>query len=174
VHPADVALLVAASVEELRERLEAQPGLAVRAVELTDDVDLSIRFEIATSEGAPGLAGMAAGPAVPIIGTRRTEEFILHLDCGDWDSQPPTAELRDDQDTLLSNDRWPHDRRERGIVQGHPLYGDRKFFCRPGIREFHTHPQHEDQPWDAIREGMTLHGIVLGLLYDLTHRWTFR
>lgn len=111
---------------------------------------------------------------VPIIGTLSTEEFILRLDCSDWDSQAPTAELLDGDGNPLPSERWPHDKGGRGIVQGHPDFGDRKFFCREGTREFHTHPQHEDHPWDRDREGITLHGIVLGLLHDLKHRWALR
>ena len=32
------------------------------------------------------------------------------------------------------------------IVQGHPKTG-RPFFCVPGIREYHDHPQHSGDPW---------------------------
>jgi hypothetical protein len=185
MHPADVAPFVAAAVDELRERVATLPGLGVHDVKLREHTTLYVHFETRTSEAAAqvlpfGLAPVAGavavtgGMAVPIIGTSRTERFILKLDCTDWDSQPPTIELCDADGNPLAPDRWPHDKTNQGIVQGHPDYGDRKFFCREGTREFHTHPQHEDQPWDRCREGLTLHGIVISLLYDLTHRWTFR
>ena len=32
------------------------------------------------------------------------------------------------------------------------------------MREFHTHPQHQDQSWDLYREQLPLHAIVLELL----------
>jgi hypothetical protein len=184
MHPADVAAYVDVSVAELRERVAMRPDLAVLAIDL-DGVELSVTFESSTSESAaqlvgvggptPGeLAGLTGGLEVPIIGTRRSERFVLKMDLTDWDALPPTAVLCDDQGSVLPNARWPHAHGSRGIVEGHPEFGDRKFFCRPGTREFHTHPQHEDTPWDAIREGTALYVIVIGLLYDLTHRWTFR
>jgi hypothetical protein len=186
MHPADVAAFVAAGVDELRAQVADQPRLGIKSIHLHDDVELLVRFESSTSESdrqqisvsAPALpndvAMLAGGMAVPIIGTRRAEKFILKLDFTDWNSQPPTALLLDASGNELPNERWPRDSNERGIVEGHPDFGQRKFFCREGTREFHTHPQHEDSPWDAIREGMTLHGIVIGLLRDLTERWTFR
>ena len=174
MHPGDVAPLVREAADELRARTDARPELGVAGVELSEDLVLCVRFETATSEAVEGVQLAGGTLSVPIIGTRRREEFILELNCADWDSQPPTAELLDATGVPLPNERWPEDRSGRGIVLGHPLYGARKFFCRPGTREFHTHPQHEDNPWDRHRESMTLDGIVLGLLRDLTHRWTIR
>jgi hypothetical protein len=184
VHPADVAAYIDASVAELRKRVAARPDLGATTIDL-DGVELSVTFESSTSESASqvfgvggpvsgNLAGLATGLEVPIIGTRRAERFVLRLDLTDWDSQPPTAILCDEHAEILPNPRWPHAHGSRGIVEGHPKFGDRKFFCRPGTREFHTHPQHEDTPWDAIREGTPLYGIVIDLLFNLTHRWTFR
>lgn len=186
MHPTHVATFVAAGVDELRKQVADQPRLGIKSIELRNDVELSVRFESSTSESdrqrhsvsvpglLPELAAIAAGREVPIIGTMRFEEFILKMDFTDWDYQPPTAVLHDANDVLLPDERWPHDGDERGIVAGHPEFGSRKFFCRVGTREFHSHPQHEDHPWDASREGTTLHGIVIGLLHDLTERWTFR
>lgn len=171
MHPDDAARFVAASVEELRAGLEELPELPIRAVELRDRTRLLIRFESQTSESLPGLSPVGT---VPLIGSLRREQFILALGCADFDSQPPTAELLDGEERPLPAERWPHDPQGLGIVQGHHLFGNRKFFCRPGTREFHTHRQHEDHPWDRYREGFTLKGIAIGLLRDLTERWTFR
>jgi hypothetical protein len=185
MHPADVAAFIETCVAELHEQVAARPDLGVQAIE-RNDVELSVTFETSTSATAAqvldvgavapqgGVAAATGGMEVPIIGTQRRERFVLQMDLTDWDSQPPTAVLCDESGNVLPNGRWPHDRGSRGIVEGHPEFGDRKFFCRPGTREFHSHPQHEDTPWDAIREGTTLHGIITGLLFDLTHRWTFR
>ena len=53
-------------------------------------------------------------------------------------------------------------------------YGDdRKFFCRYGTREFHTHPQHADQPWDAFRPLHRLEQIVIELMRDMRGRFYF-
>jgi hypothetical protein len=184
MHPADVAAYIDDSVVELRERAASRTDLGVLEIGL-QDTELSVTFQTSTSESTaqkfgvgrptPGdLAGIVGGIEVPIIGTSRRERFMLKMDLTDWDSQPPTAILCDEHGNLLPNARWPHAHGSRGIVEGHPKYGQRKFFCRPGTREFHSHPQHEDTPWDRIREGMPLYSIVIDLLFNLTHRWTFR
>lgn len=188
MHPAHVAAFVAEEVAELEAQVATRPELAVRAVDLNGDTDLWVRVETQTSESAsrainvagpvisqiPGMVGIAGGMEVPIIGTQRREEFVLRLDCSDYNSQPPLVVLCDADGHLLPDARWPHTGGQRGIVAGHPILGPRKFFCRPGTREFHTHPDHEDQPWDAVREERPLYLIVTGLLWDLTHRWTLR
>ena len=118
MHPAHVATFVAAGVDELRRQVADQPRLRVRSIDLRNDVELSVRFESSTSQTdrqqisvsapglPPGLAAMAVGIEVPIIGTLRAEEFILRLDFSDWDSQPPTAVLHDA--TLGRRRHWSH------------------------------------------------------------------
>jgi hypothetical protein len=152
VHPDDVAEYVVEEVERTRQRLAARADLNVASVDLEDDVQLYVAF---------------AGVDLSQSSRRR---LVAHLDCTDFDGQPPTAELMLPDRTPLPPGQWPKDLIEQGIVQNHPDF-KRPFFCRPGFREFHTHPQHEDEPWDKYRESITLEHVVIDLLDDLVHRW---
>lgn len=180
MHPDDVADYVVEQVDWVRERLADHPELRVSAVELEDDVKLYITFTKierprVSAITPPRLLGPGKAPiAFQYTGidlSRTTErELMLHCDCGDFDGQPPTAALMRPDRTPLPADQWPKDLTGQGIVHDHPDYR-RPFFCRPGLREFHTHPQHEDQPWDRYRESMSLSRIIIPLLDDLQHRW---
>ena len=98
-------------------------------------------------------------------------ELTLHLGCDGFDGRPPLAELlRPDDRTPLPDAEWPRDPLNQGIVPAHPKY-KRKFFCRPGFREFHEHDQHSDRSWDSIREQTTIGWLVVTLLGDLQTRW---
>lgn len=183
MHPQDVARHLADSVQVLRDAVAQQPGSPIEDITL-DGVTLRTRFAVETSQSqlVPRGPAIAVGPGmlqqqtmnIPILGTRQRQTRVLAMDCEDWDSQPPTATLELADRSPLPREHWPRDPDGQGIVADHPLFGDRPFFCRPGTREFHSHPQHEDQPWDRYREGMTLSAIVLGLIADLTTRWTMR
>jgi hypothetical protein len=169
MHPDHVAELVAVQVGALEEAV-AQLDLRVCRLELRDRTNIYIRF-ISTTKRALDVPGLGA---VRLGDTEVDEEFVLYLDCADFDSQPPLVDLLDAEEEPLPSERWPRDERRHGIVRGHHIYGDRKFFCRPGTRQFHTHRQHEDQPWDAVREQMTVDGIAVGILRDFRERWTIR
>jgi len=174
VHPDHVAELVAEQAIALEEKLQ-QLDLPVTKVELRQHTNLLVSFKSRTTRSIAGITGIPGVSEVPLLGTTQEEEFVLFLECDDFDSQAPTVVILDSDEVLLPPERWPHDGKNRGIVQGHPDFGPlRKFFCRPGTREFHSHPQHEDTPWDAERESMTIDGLVLGILRDLKERWTIR
>lgn len=81
----------------------------------------------------------------------------MRLDCESWDSDPPSGELLNADGTPLS-----------GPIPGgqfhagpHPGTG-RPFVCMRGFREFHTHPSHLNEVWDAYRgqDGMNLPGLL--------------
>lgn len=170
MHPDHVAALVAEQVEALEGALE-RLDLPVDSVELRGETELRIRFHSTTTESITGITGIGE---VPLLGTMSEEEFVLALECDDFDSQAPEVFLLDADEQPLPAERWPHDPKGLGIVAGHHLYGERKFFCRPGTREYHSHRQHEDKPWDSVREGMSVDAIALGILRDLSERWTIR
>lgn len=181
MHPADVAEYVGEQVEDLRARFESGPDLGVRGVSLNGS-ELLIRFTkreralvkhaVPSALKGPGGSDVQIVYDVPDLGAKPQErELIVRFGCEDFDGQPPTAELLLADGKPLPGAQWPRDMANGGIIQGHPHYG-RHFFCRPGLREFHTHPQHEDQPWDKYRESMPLPAIVIGLLTDLRKRWT--
>lgn len=184
MHPDDVAEFVASEVATLEQRIDGRPELGVRAVELRERTDLRIGF--ATTERtlvaapvASNLLGPGGGALVfqtPILdlGAAPVErQLVLRMDCEDFDGRPPSAELLHPDGSPLADREWPRDPANQGIVRGHPIYGVRPFFCRRGLREFHTHPQHEDEPWDLFREAVSLPQIALELLGDLTQRWIF-
>lgn len=184
MHPEDVAELVAGEVDDLEAALAGRPELPVTNVRYTAPTRIDIAFSANQQEaelvgqglivpgGAPGQF-QQGGLRVPILGRSHPRPLILAVGCENWDGTPPTAELLLADGTPLPAGQWPQDPVNRGIVFGHPDY-DRKFFCRPGLREYHTHPVHKDDPWDAHREGFSLAGLIMGLLDDLANRWTLR
>jgi hypothetical protein len=180
VHPDDVAEYVVEEVERTRERLEARADLNVAFLDLEDDVQLYVGFDKVERPVVTAVApAQVQGPGgIPVqfefagvdLSQSSRRQLVAHLDCTDFDGQPPTAELMLPDRTPLLPGQWPKDLIGQGIVQNHPDF-KRPFFCRPGFREFHTHPQHEDEPWDKYRESITLVQIVIDLLDDLQHRW---
>jgi hypothetical protein len=179
MHPSDVEQYVAESVAVLRDRVAARRDLNVVEVALVTPTDLHVRF-VRSNVGVSG-PGLLRDPVsgrtylqptvLPDLSRRRQEELVLHCDLVDYDSQPPTADLLDAQLRPLPAGRWPRDLfGGRGVDPRHPTYG-RPFFCRPGLREFHEHFHHEDDPWDLYREGLALHETVIGLLGDFKERW---
>ncbi|MEA2372639.1 MAG: hypothetical protein QOH12_3033 [Solirubrobacteraceae bacterium] len=182
MHPADVAELVAAEVTLLRERLAAAPQLGVTGVVLSG-LDLDIGFgkderpriqgQVPSQLQGPGGQALSFVYEVPDLGRKERRALMLRLNCDDFDARPPTAELLLPDGNPLPAEQWPSDLSRQGVVHGHPDY-PRPFFCRRGLHEYHTHPQHEDNPWDRHREALSLHHLVLELLGDLQTRWTLR
>jgi hypothetical protein len=154
--------------------------LNVNAVELENDVELYVAFskierararlEVPAAVLGPGGAQVTAVMEGLDLSQTTRRELILHSNCGRYDFDPPTAELLLPDRTPLPRELWPQDLSRGGLVDGHRDF-DRPFFCRAGLREYHTHPQHADNPWDIHRESLRLHRIVLALLDDLQHRW---
>jgi hypothetical protein len=180
MHPDDVREFVALAVAEFRAAALAS-NLPITKITLENDLHLYVEFELRRYKASPmpvinGGPPLGAGLfhpdgnllSVPDLATPATLlKRVILFELSDWDSQPPTAELLDDQREALAVEEWPQKLTRRGIVNGHPNYA-RPFFCRPGLREFHTHPQHEDEPWDAIRgAGITLTALVLGLVNEI-------
>jgi hypothetical protein len=178
VHPDHVADHVAESVAELRARIAKLPALAVTRIDLDGD-DLFLHFDkkvwrivphrermIDPTTGRPGLMESRVVELTP----PQTVERVLALNLAQYDAQPPTAELLDADRRPLPALAWPKEFGPQGIVPEHPDFR-RPFFCRRGLREYHTHFQHEDDPWDLYREGLPLHAVVVELLHDLAVRW---
>lgn len=181
MHPADVAEHVASSYVELVRRLEDRPELTSGPPQLEHDVKLFIPFDLTARRvvdaGLPSDLVLPGGRPVGVVHRAvllgeppTTRQLLLALDLTDYDSQPSTAELLLPDRSPLPADEWPKSVDVLGVVNGHRDY-DRPWFCRPGLREYHTHPQHEDDPWDRHREGLPLHDVVLGLLTDLSRRF---
>jgi hypothetical protein len=196
MHPEDVRELVADEFSQLERLVGERAELGVKGLELAE-TDVYVSLTVATSAAAavppevlmnlgagktlllPGTPGQGARAvvfnlpqSVPILGETTARELVLRLGCNGYNGRPPLAQLMrpDDRTAPLPDDEWPREPAGQGIVQAHPRY-KRKFFCRPGLREFHELDQHADTPWDAIRESSTLGWIVVSLLGDLQTRW---
>ncbi|HEX8092821.1 hypothetical protein [Jatrophihabitans sp.] len=181
MHPADVAEHVAASVEVLRERLSERPELGAGTAVLEDDVRLYIPFTVRVRQMVdtavpssllgPGGVNLAFGARVVLLGAPPEERaLLLAMDLTDYDAQPPTAELLLPDRSPLPATQWPKSLDGQGVVPGHRDY-DRLWFCRRGLREYHTHHEHEDDPWDRHREGLALHSVVEELLHEFSTRF---
>lgn len=195
MHPDDVREYVSVCYGELETQLAERPDLGVKSLAL-DDVDIYILIGVehrAAVSVDPRIAIELAGKhvAVPIgpgqfqvlaplvqqvpdLGKPIERELLLRIGCDNYDGTPPLAELvRPEDRSTLPDAEWPHDPSNRGIVPAHPKY-KRKFFCRPGFREFHEHPDHEDHPWDRIRAESSLAQHVIGLIHDIKFRWSLQ
>ena len=64
---------------------------------------------------------------------------------------------------------WP---KGPGIVERHYATG-KPFVCRPGVREFHSHIQHGDQPWDKFRGFIRPRELMRDLARDLLDKNVF-
>ncbi|TFV57743.1 hypothetical protein E4P41_13875 [Geodermatophilus sp. DF01-2] len=183
MHPADVAQHVADSVDVLRDRLRETPGLATADPVLEGATDLYVAFDkldrelvsqaVGTSLVLPGGQPISMIYQVPLLGAPRLRSLLLHMQLDDFDGRPPTAELLLPDRTPLPPDQWPKSIGGQGIVPNHRDFG-RPFFCRRGLREYHTHPEHEDDPWEAHREHLRLDALVLELLDGLRNKWIGR
>jgi hypothetical protein len=180
VHPQDVADLVNEEVVELQQQLDDHHDLRVRELARPHATEIMITFGAkayasqVVSQGliVPGAGGFQQqAHRVPILGQTVERDLILRVRCDNWDGDAAEFDLLDAGEAQLAD--WPKDTTGRGIVHNHPDYA-RPFFCRPGTREYHSHPVHKDDPWDKHREGATLAGITVGLLNDLANRWTMR
>lgn len=90
----------------------------------------------------------------------------LRFTCDDWNDLPPSVEFLDwEGRSLASIARDPG-----GVFNNSPHpYTRKPFICMKGVREYHTHPSHRNDAWEAIRGGdrFTLGGI----LTQLWHVW---
>lgn len=181
MHPADVADYVAESVAVLRDRLGERPDLGAGSPQLEGDVHLFIPFTLLSRQVvdavmpsgliAPGGADLAVANRVVLLGAPPVERpLLLAFELDDYDAQPPTAELLLPDRSPLPPGQWPKSLNGQGVIHGHRDY-DRPWFCRRGLREYHSHPQHEVDPWDLHREALPLHSIVEELLSDLSRRF---
>lgn len=182
MHPVETRAYVHGVVRDLRQRLSDRPDLRVVDIDLDiggPGVYVAFDHEDYITAGVversplllSGGQRIRRNVRVPLLGEgHRVRRLVLHLGLDGYDLLAPTANLLTDQREPLHSGEWPKSFDGRGIVQDHPRYG-RPFFCRRGIREYHEHPQHEDDPWVRYRNGLPLHAIVVELLSDLRTRW---
>jgi hypothetical protein len=181
VHPDDVAERVAEEFDTLRPRLAAAPELRTGEPALVGRFELRVPFikeyrrvfpiQVRAAWTCPDCPpGTSLLKIVPVKAGRFERELILRSFCDDYDGQAISAELLLPDGEPLPDQEWPKTLGREAIIRGHEDY-DRPFFCRRGLREYHSHPQHEDNPWDAHREAIRIYDIVPELLRDLQARW---
>lgn len=182
MHPADVAELLVDEFKRLADEIEAHPELRAQApvfaagpppvitIALTKVERPMIAAQVPMGVLGPGGGQLLMNMGAIDLSRCSERELVLELGCDRYDGLPPTAQLLAPDGTQLPAEQWPTDPAGTGIVDGHPDYS-RKFFCRRGLREFHSHPQHEDEPWDTFREALRLPAVALGLLADLQNRF---
>ena len=181
MHPTLVRAHVEDSVAELRARLDGHDVHRVTDLDLdADALVLTVGFEHDEHETElviaqspillPGGRPVTRQQRIPILGRSTIRRLVLQVGLDDFDLLPPTATLLNASRSPLPADEWPTSFSGGGIVNDHPIY-HRPFFCRRGLREYHSHEQHEDDPWARWRDALPLHAIVLELLTDLRTRW---
>ena len=158
VHHVYVDLLVEAEAEALRE---AVADGALRRIERRDALLVA---EVPRTV-YPGDHRNPWGLVVPLLGQRRESTIVAALDCVQYNTDPPSLAFFANCEAIveLPYEQWP---KGIGIVQRHPKTG-KPFLCRPGIREFHTHVQHGDEPWDKYRGRVRPRDLLLQLARDL-------
>jgi hypothetical protein len=113
----------------------------------------------------------AGGYTVPLLGQRRASSIVLVLHCDNYDSDPPSVTFVTDWTASddMSYADWP---KGPGIVERHYATG-KPFVCRPGVREYHSHIQHGDQPWDKLRGFIRPRELMRDLARDLLDKNVF-
>jgi len=112
-----------------------------------------------------------ARTGIPLLGQRRTEPIVAALDCDNYDTDAPSFAFVTGWDgtEVRPFEKWPQG---PGMVDRHYKTG-KPFLCRPGTREFHSHIQHLDEPWDRYRGRLRLRDLVLGVARDLQSKDVF-
>jgi Predicted metal binding domain len=82
-------------------------------------------------------------------------QIRLRMVCADWNTSPPSIELCNWAGQLVN-------------AVPHPETG-RPFVCAPGAREYHRHPSHTGDLWDAYR-GCSSYDLG-GILTQIWHAW---
>lgn len=78
--------------------------------------------------------------------------------CGSYQQVPP-SEIRS-----LIQGTYVKDGNVSNIILNHAEDG-MPFLCLPGVREYHSHPQHTDEPWQKYRKNLS--GHILYYLLDV-------
>ena len=87
--------------------------------------------------------------AIVLRHRRSGREIEFHFACDHWDELAPSLTLHDPEDGReLPWDEWPKGR--WSVLDRHPSTG-KPFLCLPGIREYHTHPNHVGDKWEGYR-----------------------
>ncbi len=83
----------------------------------------------------------------------------VKMTCDDWNDLPPAISLHAADGSLLTA---PMSNPSNVFHPGPHPTTQKLFICMRGSREYHTHPSHLGDPWDALkgRSSYTLGGIL--------------
>lgn len=93
------------------------------------------------------------------------KQYHLMLDLDDYDVEPAKLYVLDE----LGNVTWDRTKLPPPpFLNGskHPL-AQRDFFCIAGTYDYHSHPLHEHERWDGLRNTTTLAGLVASIVKHL-------
>lgn len=90
----------------------------------------------------------------------------LQLSCDNWNDQPPSIRLHAADGSLLATPPV----NPTGVFNPgpHPTTS-RPFICMRGAREYHTHPSHVSDPWEALKDSSSY--TLGGILTQLWNAW---
>lgn len=166
MHQHYVEALVAEEEAVLQEAVRAQKLVRVeqRGTLLVAEVPCVIY--------ATSTYGSFARTSVPLLDRRQETSIVLALGCDNYDTDPPSLAFMANWEATqeLHFQSWP---KGAGVVQQHPVTG-KPFLCRPGLREFHTHYQHGDEPWDKYRGRIRPRDLLLNIADGLRSKQVFR
>lgn len=90
----------------------------------------------------------------------------LRFHCDDWNTLPPSIEVLapDGEPLTVAPGR-------RTSVFNHSAHPDtgKPFICMRGSREYHTHPSHKNDPWEALRNQSRY--SLGGILTQIWNAW---
>jgi hypothetical protein len=83
----------------------------------------------------------------------------IRMTCEDWNDLPPAINLHAADGSLLTA---PLSNPSNVFHPGPHPATQKLFICMRGSREYHTHPSHVSDPWDALKgkSSYTLGGIL--------------
>lgn len=103
--------------------------------------------------------------SVAIRHPRSCREVEFRFTCDDWDELAPSLALHDPANGReLHWADWPKE--QWSVGDRHPSTG-KPFLCLPGIREYHSHRGHVNDPWERYRALRTYR--LLGII-DRVHQ----
>jgi hypothetical protein len=84
--------------------------------------------------------------------------YKMHLGLDNYNLEPPRLTVRHPDTGLATWNLafWPPRMAEQAA---HPITR-RPFCCVLGLQDYHTHPRHQDHPWDAFRNVRGLDAII--------------
>ncbi len=139
----------------------------MRAVRLMHPIASKALFDAEVANLTPSLAARRGWtfhcldyPLIDCSFTMATRTPIrLRLTCDEWNDSPPSITLHNIEGVLIE----ARVNNPSGIFHPgpHPATG-RLFVCMRGTREYHTHPSHLGDPWEAVKDdsSFTLGGIL--------------